>query len=244
MRRGVGVAVEAREQKYRAIDGNEEWTHENCGGEERSAILLRKSLIQKITNKISSPNHNAEDYSSRTVDKNLARSHTNPAKDLHLSDQFYKDDPGLTRDGPLDPTISTKETVNAVSSMFKVAQVPETISRGLNQFENACHHGLVDPTVNLKQAMDDINGMFGKPLNFVRTRKSKKEDKGSGRKPNVRNQAFFILADEDSEKDVKAQAPPHVSRSSMGEGDFFEPTIFTKEAMNEINDLFGKPLDF
>ncbi|KAK8949851.1 hypothetical protein KSP40_PGU022821 [Platanthera guangdongensis] len=102
------------------------------------------------------------------------------------------------------------------------------------KFENACHHGLVDPTVNLKQAMDDINGMFGKPLNFVRTRKSKKEDKGFGRKPNVSNQAFFILADEDSEKDGKAQ----------GEGDFFEPTIFTKEAMNEINDLFGKPLDF
>ncbi|KAB8114063.1 hypothetical protein EE612_053288, partial [Oryza sativa] len=30
----------------------------------------------------------------------------------------------------------------------------------------ACHHGLVEPTVNLKEAMDDINNMFGIPLNF------------------------------------------------------------------------------
>ncbi|KAF8671549.1 hypothetical protein HU200_049961 [Digitaria exilis] len=40
--------------------------------------------------------------------------------------------------------------------------------------ENACHHGLVDPTINLKEAMDDINNMFGKPLNF-------KGEKQSGR---------------------------------------------------------------
>jgi hypothetical protein len=32
--------------------------------------------------------------------------------------------------------------------------------------ENACQHGLVDPTGNLKKAMNDINSMFGKPLNF------------------------------------------------------------------------------
>ncbi|KAF8369552.1 hypothetical protein HHK36_032426 [Tetracentron sinense] len=38
------------------------------------------------------------------------------------------------------------------------------------EVENACHHGLVEPTINLKEAMDDINSMFGKPLDFVKTK--------------------------------------------------------------------------
>ncbi|PKU65228.1 probable inactive serine/threonine-protein kinase bub1 [Dendrobium catenatum] len=110
--------------------------------------------------------------------------------------------------------------------------------------ENACHHGLVDPTVNLKQAIDDINGMFGKPLNFFKAGKPKKQEKMFSRKSDSSKDAFFILADDDIEKDLNGQAPPCISHSSNVEVNLFEPTLFTKEAMNEINDLFGRSLDF
>lgn len=109
--------------------------------------------------------------------------------------------------------------------------------------ENACHHGLVDPTVNLKQAIDDINDMFGKPLNFGKARKKKKQEKLS--KSDCNNQGFFILADDENiEKDLDGQAPPCISCSSNVKMNLFEPTLFTEEALNEINDLFGKSLDF
>ncbi|XP_020593462.1 uncharacterized protein LOC110033737 [Phalaenopsis equestris] len=110
--------------------------------------------------------------------------------------------------------------------------------------ENACHHGLVDPTINLKQAIDDINGMFGTPLNFVKARKSKKQEKHSKPKADSSKHGFFILSDDTMEKNLNVQAPPCISSCSNGTMDFLEPTVFTKEAMNEINDLFGKPLDF
>ncbi|PKI46695.1 hypothetical protein CRG98_033037 [Punica granatum] len=30
--------------------------------------------------------------------------------------------------------------------------------------ENVCHHGLVDPTIDLKEAVKDINSIFRKPI--------------------------------------------------------------------------------
>ncbi|KAL6545141.1 hypothetical protein OROHE_009806 [Orobanche hederae] len=65
------------------------------------------------------------------------------------------------------------------------------------QVENVCHHGLVDPTVNLKEAMKDINSMFGKPIEFVRKSRPKKHDKA----PAVRNNhgEFLILPDDEPE---------------------------------------------
>jgi hypothetical protein len=49
--------------------------------------------------------------------------------------------------------------------------------------QNACHHGrLVDPTVNLKEAMDDINGMFGRPLNLKCYRAKRKANALSDRR--------------------------------------------------------------
>ncbi|KAK6932983.1 hypothetical protein RJ641_035877 [Dillenia turbinata] len=57
--------------------------------------------------------------------------------------------------------------------------------------ENVYHHGLVEPTINLKEAMDDIN-MFGKPIDFVRTRRPK--DKAPERKND--GYAFSILGDD------------------------------------------------
>ncbi|CAK7325904.1 unnamed protein product [Dovyalis caffra] len=105
--------------------------------------------------------------------------------------------------------------------------------------ENVCHHGLVDPTINLKEAMDDINNMFGKPIDFVRTKQSKKQDKTPVRKQDLRG--FSILPDDDSEHQ-QGQPPPSSSRVSNA--DLFEPTVFTKEAMDDINKMFGMPLDF
>ena len=107
------------------------------------------------------------------------------------------------------------------------------------EVENVCHHGLVDPTINLKEAMDDINNMFGKPIDFVRTRRSKKQDKA----PNTKNDfgGFTILPDEDFEQE---QVKP-VPKSGKSRGcDLFEPTLVTKEALDDINKMFGMPLDF
>ena len=105
--------------------------------------------------------------------------------------------------------------------------------------ENVCHHGLVDPTINLKEAMDDINNMFGKPIDFIRTKRPKKQDKVPVRKQDLCG--FTILPDDDSEH-LQGQPPPRPSRVSNR--DLFEPTAFTKEAMDDINKMFGKPLDF
>ncbi|KAL0554429.1 hypothetical protein IC582_008350 [Cucumis melo] len=102
------------------------------------------------------------------------------------------------------------------------------------EVENICHHGLVEPTVNLKEAMDDINNMFGKPIEFVRTRRSKKHEKP----PEVQNNfgGFSILPDDELLEPAQAQK----SRDC----DLFEPTVFTKEAMDDINKMFGMPLEF
>lgn len=108
------------------------------------------------------------------------------------------------------------------------------------EVENVCHHGLVDPTINLKEAMDDINNMFGKPMDFVRTKRLKKQDKAPESKRDFGG--FSILPDDDLEHQ-EVQLQPNLSRTSR-ECDLFEPTVFTKEAMDDINKLFGMPLDF
>ncbi|XP_052204191.1 uncharacterized protein LOC127809443 isoform X2 [Diospyros lotus] len=142
------------------------------------------------------------------------------------------------------------------------------------QVENVCHHGLVDPTINLKEAMDDINSMFGKPIDFVRTRKrAKAKDKA---KAKSNDGGFVVLADDDLDchhqlatakngTDLeKRHDKDQISKNNHGgfmvlaaaaaadddddgvktERDLFEPTICTKEAMDEINKMFGMPLDF
>ncbi|XP_020114219.1 probable inactive serine/threonine-protein kinase bub1 [Ananas comosus] len=149
---------------------------------------------------------------------------------------------------------------------------------GEPKVENACHHGLVDPTVNLKEAMDEINSMFGKPLNFFKGEKPRGKqsnkrmelkpassefsifvdedlgeninEKRQGKQSNKRidlkpaSSVFSILSDKDSRENSNGQAFTNTSNKFGGEVDLFEPTIFTREAMAEINDLFGKPLDF
>lgn len=107
------------------------------------------------------------------------------------------------------------------------------------QVENVCHHGLVEPTVNLKEAMDDINGMFGKPIDFVRTNRRKKKDKAPSSENNCGG--FVILADDDLEYQQGHSRP---SSNAENKSDLFEPTVCMKEAMDEINKMFGMPLDF
>ncbi|CAD6258554.1 unnamed protein product [Miscanthus lutarioriparius] len=109
--------------------------------------------------------------------------------------------------------------------------------------ENACHHGLVDPTVNLKEAMDDINNMFGRPLNFKGDRTKRKANALSDRKTAPAS-GFSILADDDLKDNPTSKADQKNSCKFDAEDGLFEPTITTRDVMAEINDMFGMPLDF
>jgi len=100
----------------------------------------------------------------------------------------------------------------------------------------------VDPTVNLKEAMDDINNMFGRPLNFKGERTMKKANKLSDRKA-APVSGFSILADDDL-KENTCKALQSKSCKFGDENGLFEPTITTRDVMAEINDMFGMPLDF
>lgn len=112
------------------------------------------------------------------------------------------------------------------------------------EVENICHHGLVDPTINLKEAMEDINGMFGKPIDFVRTTRRKKQERAAAASSRRKDDygGFSILADDELDT-PEVQLPPQ-SSSNKENHDLFEPTVFTKEAMDDINSLFKMPLDF
>ncbi|KAI3458512.1 hypothetical protein Pfo_015175 [Paulownia fortunei] len=83
------------------------------------------------------------------------------------------------------------------------------------EVENVWHHGLVDPTINLKEAMKDINSMFGKPIEFARKSRPKKHDKASDVKNNCGE--FLILPDDEPDD---------------------------KKAEDDISCMFQKPLNF
>ncbi|WOL06341.1 hypothetical protein Cni_G15073 [Canna indica] len=116
---------------------------------------------------------------------------------------------------------------------------------GEPKVENACHHGLLDPTINLKEAMDDINNMFGEPLDFKGHKPKKQGLVATDKKPPC--DGFSIFLDDDLDDDLddsKGNASTSIPCKFAENADLFEPTIFTKEAMAEINEMFGKPLDF
>ncbi|KAF7830922.1 putative inactive serine/threonine-protein kinase bub1 isoform X1 [Senna tora] len=108
--------------------------------------------------------------------------------------------------------------------------------------ENVCHHGLVDPTINMKEAMDDINNMFGEPMDFVRRKRSKKQDKAPECNNTKESVGFSILVDDDMEHQ-RGPPPPKLAGKST-KSDLFEPTLHTKEAMDDINKMFNMPLNF
>ncbi|XP_077245710.1 mad3/BUB1 homology region 1 isoform X2 [Tasmannia lanceolata] len=139
-----------------------------------------------------------------------------------------------------DPHIDSSPQVRLRDDTVVCRFVGSTIF-GESEVENACHHGLVDPTINMKQAMDDINSMFGKPLDLVKTNKKKKRGRLIEKKQNI--SGFTIFAEETLEK--QPQVSSCSSHKLDGEfNDLFEPTVFTKEAMDEINEMFGMPLEF
>ncbi|CAI8597365.1 unnamed protein product [Vicia faba] len=112
------------------------------------------------------------------------------------------------------------------------------------EVENVCHNGLVDPTVNMKEAMNDINNMFGEPIDFVRRKRSVKEEKAPVNNSGKELCGFSILADDDVDLEPKQRPPlPKLPRKSK-ESDLFEPTLHTKEAMDDINKMFNMPLNF
>ncbi|CAE6087216.1 unnamed protein product [Arabidopsis arenosa] len=126
--------------------------------------------------------------------------------------------------------------------------VGSTISDEPEAVENACHHGLVDPTVNLKEAMKDINNMFGEPIDFFRPNRSKNRGKAVVEtKPNPAA-GFSILEDDDDEEAEQEHQgknrPTQISLSKSDERELFEPTVCTKVALDEINKLFAMPMDF
>ncbi|KAL2939733.1 putative inactive serine/threonine-protein kinase bub1 [Bienertia sinuspersici] len=109
------------------------------------------------------------------------------------------------------------------------------------EVENICHHGLVEPTVNLKEAMEDINGMFGKPIDFVRTTRRKRQEKAAASEAN--NFGGFAILPDDEFNVQEGPRPPRKS-SRKDYDDLHEPTVLTKQAMDDINNLFKMPLDF
>ncbi|KAL9231446.1 hypothetical protein vseg_006676 [Gypsophila vaccaria] len=109
------------------------------------------------------------------------------------------------------------------------------------EVEDICHHGLVDPTINLKEAMEDINGMFGKPIDFVRTTRRKRQENAVASGKNDYG-GFSILPDDEFNAHEGKQPPE--SSSTKNKDELYEPTVFTKQAMDDINDLFRMPLDF
>ncbi|KAG8050743.1 hypothetical protein GUJ93_ZPchr0009g613 [Zizania palustris] len=146
----------------------------------------------------------------------------------------------LTRDKDtsLCPTISGLREDTAIHRFLGSAVVDEP------KVENACHHGLVEPTINLKEAMDDINNMFGRSLNFKGEKPKKKKTIGLSERKAAPLSGFSILADDDPEEKPAAQVKQSNSFKSGHQSDLFEPTITTRDVMGEINDMFGMPLDF
>ncbi|KAK3118293.1 hypothetical protein QOZ80_9BG0696810 [Eleusine coracana subsp. coracana] len=115
---------------------------------------------------------------------------------------------------------------------------------GEPKVENACHHGLVDPTVNLKEAMNDINSMFGKPLNFKGDRANNRKNNALSDRKEAPASGFSILPDDDLKEKATGKTNQSKSCKFDAENGLFEPTITTRDVMTEINDMFGMPLNF
>lgn len=147
-----------------------------------------------------------------------------------------QDDSGTrNREGPHSVTSGLQE--DTVIRRFVASSIDDE-----PKVENAWHHGLVDPTVNLKEAMDDINSMFGKPLNFKGEKTKRKTIAQSDGKATPIS-GFSILADDDLKEGCTSKASQSNSFKFGDENGLFEPTITTRDVMAEINDMFGMPLD-
>ncbi|XP_057860577.1 uncharacterized protein LOC131069232 isoform X2 [Cryptomeria japonica] len=85
--------------------------------------------------------------------------------------------------------ISTEDTV--IIRKF----VDSTIVGDTQQVEDAYHHGLIEPTINTKEAIAEINNMFGKPLKFEKPKSVNQPWKMQTAKQPMNS--FQVLVDED-----------------------------------------------
>ncbi|KAL0794243.1 hypothetical protein Bca101_065620 [Brassica carinata] len=58
---------------------------------------------------------------------------------------------------------------------------------GKPEAENACHHGLVDPTINMKEAMNAINNMFKEPIETAPLHRKSSQQRSQDKE----NQTFY-----------------------------------------------------
>ncbi|KAL3521246.1 hypothetical protein ACH5RR_019395 [Cinchona calisaya] len=170
-----------------------------------------------------------------TVDQNKERNSTGGPKvsEGHFSGFVFPHflDSPKSLDAMKPPEIPIREETVYRFVGSTISEEPEV--------ENVCHHGLVEPTINLKEAMDDINNMFGKPIEFVRKRRPKKKEEANY--SNSNSSGFLILPDDDLDHEL---GKANQNSSTNNENDLFEQTVCTREAMAEINKMFGMPLDF
>ncbi|RWR78921.1 Mad3/BUB1 region 1 [Cinnamomum micranthum f. kanehirae] len=232
------------ESKQPSINGFEVFVDESCDlRTEKGPIHLESDEHLKLTNPTSLKEHRTalgrkplqetfqifrDDVDGSEDDKENKIQHLEKDSVLHVLPLNISNVTDMENSSPMKPKEDTVFCRFVGSTTF-----------GEPEVENACHHGLVDPTVNLKEALDDINGMFGKPLDFIKTNKRKKPVKSLDTKKE--NIGFTIFTDDNLEE----QKATSCSSSKMDvDSILFEPTVFTKEAMYDINEMFGRPLDF
>ncbi|KZV34941.1 putative inactive serine/threonine-protein kinase bub1-like [Dorcoceras hygrometricum] len=200
----------------------------------------------------------------KSASVHISSSHANDSSCAYPSDippECFKEPSSrrATEDGPREDTVVYRFVGSTISNEPKV--------------ENVWHHGLVEPTINLKEAMSDINSMFGKSIEFRRKSRPKKQSKVP---EEVQSGQFLILPDDELDNheavdNCKLQEPMNQnevpihheqflvlpdddlvnmqynslpSLSSENISDLFEQTLCTKEAVTEINKLFSMPMDF
>lgn len=105
------------------------------------------------------------------------------------------------------------------------------------EVENVWHHGLVEPTINLKEAMQDINSMFGKPIEFTRKRRPRKHVES----PEVKDHSggFLILPDDDEPDDTKADAANDFFRKPLNMASKYNPDQSRNNVSDEMNNPSG-----
>ncbi|XP_058787612.1 uncharacterized protein LOC131661966 [Vicia villosa] len=233
--------------------------------------LARKSH-KNISKENRSTENNFEVFVDENLDNGIkpsgSSSHqqrTEAGKPHQESFQIYIDDEGRSEDStslaskvngsvfpkPKDVPSEKSSDMNAQRSQNSKFREDTVVRRFVGsaildepKVENVCHNGLVDPTVNMKEAMNDINNMFGEPIDFVRRKRSAKQEKAPVNNRGKELCGFSILADDDDDLEPKQRPPlPKLPRKSK-ESDLFEPTLHTKEAMDDINKMFNMPLNF
>ncbi|KAL0317046.1 UNVERIFIED_CONTAM: Mitotic spindle checkpoint component mad3 [Sesamum angustifolium] len=122
-----------------------------------------------------------------------------------------------------------------------VVKFVDTAIVGKSNAEDARHHGLVEPTINTKEAMNAINSMFREPLEpsiAGRTRRNQ-----SSTCNNVKN-GFNVFADESLETDFRSsQQREDASRTQLKGIDADQPLDKSFEIYvdsEEINDVKEK----